>query len=62
MDEIKEIKNFHKKALIIELNGLMHTSDELALTTILESLNVNIDYEDYENNEDEGNIIAIIAI
>jgi origin recognition complex subunit 4 len=31
LSELKNEKAFHKKALVVELNGLMHTDDRLAL-------------------------------
>jgi origin recognition complex subunit 4 len=31
LNELKNQKAFHKKAIVVELNGLMHTDDRLAL-------------------------------
>jgi origin recognition complex subunit 4 len=31
LSELKNGKAFHKQALVVELNGLMHTDDRLAL-------------------------------
>ena len=31
LNELKNEKAFHKKAIVVELNGLMHTDDRLAL-------------------------------
>lgn len=56
LNELQDTDDFENKALIIHLSGFLHTSDELALISILEELKIDIGDESKRN---EGILITL---